>query len=179
MHDFEGVRQMMTRSTLEARLDALFRTNGTTSLPDTTGLIGSYAHGNEPSHHTIFWWFLLGRAEVAEGYLSKVLDTYYTDADDGLIGNDDAGQLSAWYVCAMLGFYPVDPTNASMLHFRARLQRVGRVGLPVPFVDPRRGEGIEWGGALERRTPRAPSRELVPRGPTPARRMTGQPDALG
>ena len=52
----------------------------------------------------------------------------YTDADDGLVGNDDAGQMSAWYVAAALGFFPVDPTNATMLTFRPRVRRVRRVG---------------------------------------------------
>ena len=127
MHDFPGLLKLVGRETLLDRMHTLFTRNGTSNVVDTTGTIGMYAQGNEPSHHIIFWYFLLGKPEEAERHLSTVLRMYTTD-DDGIIGNDDAGALSAWYVCAMLGFYPVDPTNATMLHFRPRVQRVVRVG---------------------------------------------------
>lgn len=122
-----GLLKLVGRRTLEEKLHTLFARNGTSRLPDTTGTVGMYAQGNEPSHHVIFWYYLLGRPDEAERHLATVLGMY-TSADNGIIGNDDAGALSSWYVCVMLGFYPVDPTNATMLRFPPRVQRVVRVG---------------------------------------------------
>ena len=99
----------------------LFTLNGTSSVPDTTGTIGVYAHGNEPSHHVILWLLLLGDESAAYHRLEQVM-SMYTSSPDGLPGNDDAGQLSAWYVCVALGLFPVDPTSGAMLHFRPRVR---------------------------------------------------------
>ena len=76
---------------------------------DVTGLIGQYAHGNEPSHHTIYFFTLAGRPDLAAKYVRKVFDTQYFARPDGLCGNDDCGQMAAWYVFSALGFYPFDP----------------------------------------------------------------------
>ena len=80
------------------------------------------AHGNEPSHHTIFWWFRLGEPATAYRLLERAV-RFYTERDTGLIGNDDAGALSAWLVCTALGAFPVDPTSAVWLTFRPRVRR--------------------------------------------------------
>lgn len=80
---------------------------------DVTGLIGQYAHGNEPSHHTVYLFVPLGRPDLAEKYIREVRDTLYTDKVDGLCGNDDAGQMSAWYVFSAMGFYPLDPASGA------------------------------------------------------------------
>ena len=93
------------------RLDELF----TTSLPpsawlgqDVTGLIGQYAHGNEPCHHVPYLYALAGDPEKTRRCVARILRTLYHPAPDGLCGNDDCGQMSAWYVLSALGFYPVD-----------------------------------------------------------------------
>jgi len=126
-HDFDGLLHMLGRPLLTSRLRLLFTlANGTTDVPDATGLIGHYAQGNEPSHHVIFWWFRLGQPAVAYELLERAM-AFYTDQDTGLTGNDDAGAMSAWLVCAVLGTFPVDPTNSTWLTFRPRA--VGRVSL--------------------------------------------------
>jgi len=76
---------------------------------DVTGLIGQYAHGNEPSHHVIYFFTLAGRPDLAAKYVRKVFDTQYFARPDGLCGNDDCGQMAAWYIFSALGFYPFDP----------------------------------------------------------------------
>ena len=121
-HDFDGLLELLARPLLTSRLKLLFTlTNLTTDVPDATGLIGSYAHGNEPSHHAIFWWFRLGQPATAYELLERAV-RFYTDEDTGLIGNDDAGALSAWLICTALGAFPVDPTSATWLTFRPRVR---------------------------------------------------------
>jgi len=97
---------------LEKMLDALFTAPEQTTgrdQSDITGLIGQYAHGNEPSHHIILMYDHAGKADKAQYYVHKVMSEFYKDAPDGLIGNEDCGQMSAWYVLNALGFYPVTP----------------------------------------------------------------------
>ena len=76
---------------------------------DATGLIGEYAHGNEPSHHVAYFFTLAGRQDLAAKYVRKIFDTQYSTASDGLCGNEDCGQMAAWYVFSAMGFYPFDP----------------------------------------------------------------------
>lgn len=76
---------------------------------DITGLIGQYAHGNEPSHHTAYLYPYLGQAPKTQARVRQIVDTLYTDAPDGISGNDDCGQMSSWYVLSTLGFYPLAP----------------------------------------------------------------------
>ena len=76
---------------------------------DVSGMIGQYAHGNEPSHHVIYFFTLAGRNDLAAKYIRKVFDTQYAPRPDGLCGNDDCGQMSAWYLFSAMGFYPFDP----------------------------------------------------------------------
>ena len=125
MHDFDGLLAIMGRELMLQRLHLLFNATCSSALPDTTGLIGCYAQGNEPSHHVIFWYYLLGEHATARKYLDQVI-RMYTDASDGLPGNDDAGQMSAWLVVTMLGWYPVDPTSSSVLSFRPRVKLKGK-----------------------------------------------------
>ena len=96
----------------EKRLDALFSApEGTTgrTQADITGCIGQYAHGNEPSHHIPWLYCAVGRPDKAQATVDRILETLYSSAPDGLCGNDDCGQMSAWYVLASLGRYPVCP----------------------------------------------------------------------
>ncbi len=94
------------------RLDSLFTTNPKTSgldLPDVSGLIGQYAHGNEPSHHMAYLYSFAGRPWKTQERARSIMDGLYHDGRDGLCGNEDCGQMSAWYVLSALGFYPVTP----------------------------------------------------------------------
>ena len=94
------------------RLEGLFSEDSSKSigkLLDVTGLIGQYCHGNEPSHHNIYFFTLLGRRDLAAKYIREVCDTYYYTTPDGICGNEDCGQMSAWYIFSSMGFYPFDP----------------------------------------------------------------------
>ena len=117
---FGGVEQ-----TLE-KLDGLFtadtKLEGEDVTPDISGLIGQYVHGNEPSHHIIYFYTMLGQPWKAADRIYEVMTTMYSNQPDGLSGNEDVGQMSAWYIMTTLGFYPVEPA-------------AGRYVLGVPLVD--------------------------------------------
>ena len=81
------------------------------SASDVTGLIGQYAHGNEPGHHVAYLFNYVGRQERCAELVRQILDSLYTDRPDGLCGNEDVGQMSAWYVLSSLGLYQVDPAG--------------------------------------------------------------------
>jgi predicted alpha-1,2-mannosidase len=104
---FEGVD-----NTIE-RLDGLFtadsKMEGEDVTPDISGLIGQYVHGNEPSHHIVYFYTMLGQPWKAADLIYEICDTMYSTEVDGLAGNEDVGQMSAWYVMTTLGFYPVEP----------------------------------------------------------------------
>ena len=95
-----------------AKLDSLFsapaRTTGRTQV-DITGLIGQYAHGNEPSHQTAYLYAFAGQPWKTYSTVRRILNELYTSEPDGLCGNDDCGQMSAWYVMSAIGLYPVTP----------------------------------------------------------------------
>ena len=96
----------------EARLDGLFSApEGNTGRrqADITGCIGQYAHGNEPSHHIPYLYAAIGRPEKTDEVVRRIMETLYSSAPDGLCGNDDCGQMSAWYVLSALGLYPLCP----------------------------------------------------------------------
>lgn len=77
----------------------------------STGMIGQYAHGNEPSHHVIYLYNKVGQPWKTQQYLSQVMNELYLNTPAGLCGNEDCGQMSAWYVMSAMGFYPVDPVS--------------------------------------------------------------------
>jgi putative alpha-1,2-mannosidase len=79
--------------------------------PDISGLIGQYAHGNEPSHHIAYLFTMAGAPDRTEAMVRRIMDEMYTDAVDGICGNEDCGQMSAWYVFSAMGFYPVNPAD--------------------------------------------------------------------
>ncbi len=98
--------------TFSAKLDELFETDMKLSgrhQSDITGLIGQYAHGNEPSHHMAYLYNYVGKPWKAQKILAQIMNKLYHDQPDGLSGNEDCGQMSAWYVFSSLGFYPVTP----------------------------------------------------------------------
>jgi predicted alpha-1,2-mannosidase len=98
-----------------ARLDEMFDTKETipnlTMIPDVTGVIGMYSQGNEPDHHVAYLYNYAGQPWRTQARIRQVANTLYTNTPDGICGNDDCGQMSAWYVFAAMGFYPVDPTS--------------------------------------------------------------------
>lgn len=115
--DLDGLIELFgSREATVANLDSLFAASseltGDNASPDITGLIGQYVHGNEPSHHIIYFYTMLGEPDKAADRVRQVLDEMYTVVPDGLAGNEDAGQMSAWYILSSLGFYPVEPAGA-------------------------------------------------------------------
>jgi predicted alpha-1,2-mannosidase len=102
-----------------ARLDEMFDTTQTIpnlhSIPDVTGIIGMYSHGNEPDHHVSYLYNYAGQPWKTQARVRQVADTFYFDKPTGICGNDDCGQMSAWYVFTALGFYPVDPTSGTYI----------------------------------------------------------------
>jgi predicted alpha-1,2-mannosidase len=96
------------------KLDSLFTLQvdmGEEASNDITGLIGQYAHGNEPSHHVTYLYAYAGQPWKTAGKVRFILDSLYSDKPDGLSGNEDVGQMSAWYIFSALGIYPVNPAN--------------------------------------------------------------------
>ena len=115
-HDVEGLAEIMGGKKVLARmLDSLFTTGasleGESASGDITGLIGQYAHGNEPGHHTIYMYNRVGEPEKTQFYVHKVLTELYDNTPEGICGNEDTGQMSAWYVFSAMGFYPMDPVS--------------------------------------------------------------------
>jgi hypothetical protein len=113
-HAIPSLISLEKQGDFSKKLDALFSANEKTEgreQADITGLIGQYAHGNEPSHHIAYLYNHTFEFEKTKNTLKKITDDFYTNNPDGLIGNEDCGQMSAWYVFSALGFYPVCPGN--------------------------------------------------------------------
>ena len=109
------VAAMGGREAFVKRLDWLFERPEEVKgeVFDVTGLIGQYVHGNEPSHHVIYFYTLVGERDKAARRVRDVFDRFYLPKPDGLCGNDDCGQMSAWYVFSALGFYPFNPCGGT------------------------------------------------------------------
>jgi hypothetical protein len=100
----------------EKKLDELFTTDSQTTgrvQADITGLIGQYAHGNEPSHHMAYLYNYIGKPWKTQHYVERIMQEMYSEKPDGYAGNEDCGQMSAWYVLSALGFYPVTPGSTT------------------------------------------------------------------
>ncbi|MBO6031050.1 MAG: GH92 family glycosyl hydrolase [Prevotella sp.] len=114
-HDIEGLIDCFgSKQALISKLDSLFTVTGDlgeNAAPDISGLIGQYAHGNEPSHHIAYLYTLLGEPRKAADRIRQIQTTLYTDRMDGICGNEDVGQMSAWYILSALGFYQVEPAG--------------------------------------------------------------------
>ena len=126
-HDIDGLAKLMGgKDVLASRLDSLFTMDssleGETVSGDISGLIGQYAHGNEPGHHTIYMYNEVGQPHKTQKYVNEVLTTLYDTTPTRICGNEDTGQMSAWYVFSSLGFYPMDPVS-------------GRYELGAPLFD--------------------------------------------
>lgn len=111
--DISGYMKLLGgKSVLEKNLDTLFKAEAETSgrhQVDITGLIGQYAHGNEPSHHMAYLYNFVGKPHKTQEKIQQILTGQYTNSPDGISGNEDCGQMSAWYIFSSLGFYPVTP----------------------------------------------------------------------
>ncbi|WP_277132204.1 MULTISPECIES: GH92 family glycosyl hydrolase [Bacteroides] len=97
-----------------AKLDNFFTNNdsmGEGASSDITGLIGQYAHGNEPSHHVAYLYAYAGEQWKTAEKVRFIMDEFYTDKPDGIIGNEDCGQMSAWYLLSSMGLYQVNPSD--------------------------------------------------------------------
>lgn len=114
-HDVHGlVAAFGGEKPFVSKLDSLFIVNGdmgADASPDITGLIGQYAHGNEPSHHILYMYNYVGQPWKGAEKIRYVLANLYHDDFDGLSGNEDVGQMSAWYILSSVGFYQVDPAG--------------------------------------------------------------------
>ncbi len=111
-HDVQGLINLEGgREKFVEKLDSLFTTGSDihSTVSDVTGLIGQYAHGNEPSHHTIYLYNYACVPWKTQNMVRKAMDDLYSDGPAGLCGNEDMGQMSAWYVLSAMGFYPVAP----------------------------------------------------------------------
>ena len=116
-HDFKGLVSCFgSKEAFLTKLDELFTVSsvveGQETSPDISGLIGQYAHGNEPSHHILYFYTMAGQPWKTADKVREVLATMYSDQPDGLSGNEDVGQMSSWYVLSSLGFYEVEPASA-------------------------------------------------------------------
>lgn len=135
-HDIEGLTSLVGgKDSLEARLDSLFNTHSKTSgrqQVDITGLIGQYAHGNEPSHHLAYLYNYVGKPYKTQKILEKIF-SFYSSQPNGLIGNEDCGQMSAWYVFSALGFYPVCPGDSLYIIGKPKIQSA-TINISKPFT---------------------------------------------
>lgn len=112
--DVEGITKLLGgKAQFTRHLDYFFATE--TENPDKylgqEGMIGLYAHGNEPCHHVAYLYKFSDKPWKTDFYVNQIVNRFYGDQPDGIIGNDDCGQMSAWYIFSTLGFYPVNPAN--------------------------------------------------------------------
>ena len=112
-HDVHGLVKLFgNEQKFVTKLDSLFIVTGNmgdNASPDISGLIGQYAHGNEPSHQVLYMYNYVGQPWKGARLLRQTMDEMYKDDFDGLSGNEDVGQMSAWYIFSAMGFYPVCP----------------------------------------------------------------------
>jgi predicted alpha-1,2-mannosidase len=146
-HDPAGLIALLGgRDGFVRKLDELFTTPSTMPAdapPDIAGLVGQYAHGNEPSHHIAYLYVYAGQPWKTQARVRSLMDTMYTDRPDGLQGNEDVGQMSAWYLLSALGFYPVDAVSGNYIlgtplfdHATVQLGTAGRLEIEVRRADP-------------------------------------------
>ena len=144
-HDVEGLVECFgSKEAFVNKLDSLFLANGDmgeASSPDISGLIGQYAHGNEPSHHTVYLYTLVGQPWKTADRIKEILHTMYTDQPDGLSGNEDVGQMSACYILYSCGFYQVEPAGGKFVFGYPNFDKV-EIAVPAgKFVIERENKG--------------------------------------
>lgn len=131
-HDIPNLIKMMGgKKKFSNKLDTLFTMDskvfGKASTLDVTGLIGQYAHGNEPNHHVAYLYTMAGNPAKTQQYVRQICDQFYVNTPDGLSGNDDCGQMSAWYLFTAMGFYPVNPANGEYVFGAPQLKKISIV----------------------------------------------------
>lgn len=158
LQDIPGLIELMGGKEEATKvLDYLFHTKqeSTGKLSDVTGLIGQYAHGNEPSHHVAYLYSWLNRPKETQRLVRQITSDFYQNKPDGLIGNDDCGQMSAWYLFSAMGFYPVNPVSGEMVFGAPQLPKVSiQVGEGKTFTVEAKNlstenmyvDKIEWNG---------------------------------
>ena len=158
-HDlYEYMKLFGGEQAFERKLDALFSTSSALPAdapPDIAGMVGQYAHGNEPSHHVAYLYAYTGAHHKTQARVRMLLESMYEAQPDGLAGNEDCGQISAWYVLSALGLYAVDPVSAnyvfgSPLVDRAEVELAG--GRRLTVLAPGNGphspyiQSVSWNG---------------------------------
>ncbi|MFM6951684.1 MAG: GH92 family glycosyl hydrolase [Bacteroidota bacterium] len=110
---------------LARKLDTFFalKTHSNNKFLGQEAMIGQYAHGNEPSHHVAYLYRYTNHPEKSEPLITQIVDDFYKNRPDGLIGNDDCGQMSAWYIFSTLGFYPVNPSSGTYTLGKAQCRK--------------------------------------------------------
>jgi predicted alpha-1,2-mannosidase len=117
-HNIKGLIDLYGgKENFAKKLDSLFThtqaLEGDNVSPDISGMIGQYAHGNEPSHHITYLYNYVDQPHKTQYYVNKILTELYKNSPDGLCGNEDCGQMSAWYIFSAMGFYPVNPAECT------------------------------------------------------------------
>ncbi|MEG3175465.1 GH92 family glycosyl hydrolase [Sphingomonas sp. RB3P16] len=160
-HDIYGrIAQGGGDAAFAAKLDALFSAPSTlpaNAPPDISGLVGQYAHGNEPDQHAPYLYAYVGQPWKTQRLVRRLCTEMYRNDPDGIIGNDDCGQMSAWFVFSALGFYPVDPVEAAYVFgsplFERAVMRLGDKWLVIeapgnradrPYVAAVAWNGVPW-----------------------------------
>ena len=124
-HDVPGLIELFGgQEAFLNKLDSVFTVELKTTQADVTGLIGQYAHGNEPSHHVTYLYTMAGKPKRTQELIRQIFDTQYRPEPDGLCGNDDCGQMSAWYMFSAMGFYPVDPVSGNYVFGAPQLPKI-------------------------------------------------------
>lgn len=178
-HDVAGlVRLLGGPERFGKKLDALFSASSKTTgrqQADITGLIGQYAHGNEPSHHMAYLYNYVGQPWKTQAMVRRILEEQYSARPDGLSGNEDCGQMSAWYVFSALGFYPVAPGSTQYVigspifesatitpeGGRAFIVRAGHVSASNKYIQSARINGSDYDASFLEHTALAAGGELV------------------
>lgn len=124
-HDIPGLIKLFGgNKPFLKKLDQFFSLQLKSKLADVTGLIGQYAHGNEPSHHVAYLYTLAGRPWRTQELIRQIFNTQYRPTVDGLCGNDDCGQMSAWYMLSAMGFYPVNPVSGQYVFGAPQMKKI-------------------------------------------------------
>lgn len=117
-YDLNGVKDLLGgEENFTQKLNEFFLTEALNSnkFLGQEAMIGQYAHGNEPSHHIIYLYAYSNQPQKGQKYIHQVINEFHNNTPDGMIGNDDCGQMSAWYILSTLGFYPVNPANGEFV----------------------------------------------------------------
>jgi predicted alpha-1,2-mannosidase len=113
-YDIEGMQNLLGgKTTFTKKINDFFTIESVNpnKFLGQEAMIGQYAHGNEPSHHITYLYAFSDTPKVGQKYIHKIIHEFHNNTPDGMIGNDDCGQMIAWYILSTLGFYPVNPAN--------------------------------------------------------------------